>query len=144
MDSRKVHELIMSLDNKLVKAQETVDAKILNATKLVKCTVSTDPAIKSIEEINNEFKMVVDEIRGCMENVKKLFIHVNNTLDDHEAYSRRNCLLLHGLEENQDESIEKIVLRTIGDMKIPNWTLKLEMIDRCHRIGPKEKNAAQS
>ena len=45
--------------------------------------------------------------------------------DDQEQYSRRNCLLLHGIDEDQDESTDVKVINSASD------------IDRSHRIGKK-------
>ena len=65
--------------------------------------------------------------------------NLENQLDRQEHYSRRNCLLIHGITETQDENTDDISLRTI------NEHLELELtekeLDRTHRIGnPKSGN----
>ena len=56
-----------------------------------------------------------------------------NQLDRQEQYSRRNCILIHGIIETQDENTDDISLRTI------NEHLQLELtekdLDLTHRIG---------
>ena len=56
-----------------------------------------------------------------------------NQLDRQEQYSRRNCILIHGIIEAQDENTDDISLRTI------NEHLQLELtekeLDLTHRIG---------
>ena len=58
--------------------------------------------------------------------------NLENQLDYQEQYSRRNCILIHGLTETQDENTDDISLRTI------NEHLELELtekeLDRTHRI----------
>ena len=58
---------------------------------------------------------------------------LENQLDRQEQYSRRNCILIHGIIETQDENTDDISLCTI------NEHLQLELteieLDRTHRIG---------
>ena len=60
--------------------------------------------------------------------------------DDQEQYSRRNCLLIHGLTETKTEDTDEMVLDVI------NNKLNIEMsqisIDRSHRLG-KQKGPRQ-
>ena len=65
--------------------------------------------------------------------------NLENQLDRQEQYSRRNCILIHGITETQDENTDDISLRTI------NEHLELELtekeLDHTHRIGnPKSGN----
>ena len=36
-------------------------------------------------------------------------------IDKEEEYSQRNCLLIHGLEEKENESTDNLVLETINN-----------------------------
>ena len=62
--------------------------------------------------------------------------HQNNKADDQERYSRRNCLLIHGLTETKTEDTDEMVLDVI------NNKLNIEMsqisIDRSHRLGKRK------
>ena len=53
-----------------------------------------------------------------------------------EQYSRRNCLLVHGIAETIDENTDDLVLQTINE-KLDVEITKNE-IDRSHRIGRKK------
>ena len=59
-------------------------------------------------------------------------------IDDQQQYSRRNCLLFHGVKEESSEDTDNIVTEICAEK------LRLEvdksMIDRSHRIGPKKKD----
>ena len=85
------------------------------------------------EKIINSLK---HEVNGLNERVKLL----EKVCDDHDQYSRRNCLLIHGIEEDKDEVTDDVVVNMLQDK------LELEIskkdIDRSHRIGkpiPREK-----
>ena len=60
-------------------------------------------------------------------------MHSSNTEDTQQQYSRKNCLLLHDLEETKGEDTDNIVLEVLNnymDLNILKTTL-----DRSHRIG---------
>ena len=63
------------------------------------------------------------------EKVNKL----SSLVDKREQYSRRNCILIHGVKENQNEDTDEIVvnkLKSEMDLEISAGD-----IDRTHRIG---------
>ena len=63
---------------------------------------------------------------------------LEESIDQQEQYSRRNCLLIHGVEENSNEDTDKLALNIINnDLEIDLTEIA---IDRKHRIGdPKTK-----
>ena len=67
-----------------------------------------------------------------MQRIDKL----EDLVDRREQYSRRNCLLVHGIPESNDENTGDLVLKTI------NEKLHVEIteneIDRSRRIGRKK------
>ena len=62
--------------------------------------------------------------------------------DRHVQYSRRNCLLTHGIEERRQKVTDELVIQTIKSET--NIDAKLEHIDRTHRIGVKTENKRQT
>ena len=81
---------------------------------------------KEKEKIINSLK---HEVNGLKERVKSL----EKVSDDHEQYSRRNCLLIHRIEEEKDEDTDDVVGNMLQD-KLELEILKKD-IDRSHRIG---------
>ena len=63
---------------------------------------------------------------------------LEESADQEGQYSRRNCLLIHGVEENSNEDTDKLVLNIISnDLEIDLTEIA---IDRTHRTGdPKKK-----
>ena len=53
--------------------------------------------------------------------------------DDQEQYSRRNCILVHGLEKNKDEITDDLVVSFIKHKM--DIELSVNEIDRSHQIG---------
>ena len=68
------------------------------------------------------------------EKVNKL----SSLVDRQEQYSRRNCILIHGVKENQNEDTDEVVVNKVKS------EMDLEIspadIDRTHRIGLPSKS----
>ena len=61
---------------------------------------------------------------------------LEHLVDRQEQYSQRNCLLVHGIAETNDENTDDLVLKTINaklDVEIPE-----NEIDRSYRISTKK------
>ena len=56
-------------------------------------------------------------------------------MERQEQYSRRNCILIHGLKEEMDESTDDRVLKLFREEL--NEDVLLADLDRTHRIGKK-------
>ena len=58
---------------------------------------------------------------------------IEKNMDRKEQYSKRNCILIHGLKEEQNESIDDRVLELFREEL--NEDILLVDLDRTHRIG---------
>ena len=58
---------------------------------------------------------------------------LENKIDRQEQYSRRNCVLTHGIAENKEESLDQQAIDFINE----NLDIKIDEIDidKSHRIG---------
>ena len=77
-------------------------------------------------------KLKIKKISEMAQRVGKL----ESLVDRQEQYSRRNCLLVHGIEETNDENTDDLVLKSIYE-KLDVYITENE-IDRSHRIGRKK------
>ena len=62
---------------------------------------------------------------------------LENKIDRQEQYSRRNCILIHGIAENKEENTDQQAIDFINE----NLDIKIDEIDidRSHRIGHYDK-----
>ena len=71
-----------------------------------------------------------------MASIKEKFFQVDKTLDRREQYSRRNFLLVHGVEEQNNEDMDQeninIVKNGLGE------EITVHDIDRTHRLGKRK------
>ena len=105
---------------------------------------------KIIEELQR--KIVQFEVRLVLElsSAKALSAHVSSVLQeklDHlQQYSRRSCIIIDGLDANQNETTEHVVESAKAilseDLGIDKGTVNFEF-DKAHRIGAIDKNNKQ-
>ena len=70
-----------------------------------------------------------EKVLGLTEKVDKL----SSLVDKQEQYSRRNCILIHGVKKNQNEDTDEVVVNKLkSEMNIEIFSGN---IDRTHRIG---------
>ena len=99
----------------------------------------TSESIKFINEKFEEYKAdrkrkekEIRELKEDLASLKEKFFQVDKTLDRREQYSRRNCLLAHGVEEQNNEDTDQeninIVKNGLGE------EITVHDIDRTHRL----------
>lgn len=116
--------------------QETKDSQIKGEQHLEELTKSVKFLSSKIDEYEQERKENQKVINDLTSNVAQLSEQVKKlTLlnDQQEQYSRRNCLLVHGIEENKHEKTDDLVIETLkSNLEID---ISTNDIDRTHRIG---------
>lgn len=92
----------------------------------------------SLETISEQFSKFRSDTLLFVENLKRMVENNSKQIDNLENYSRRNCLLFHGIVETENENVDEVkdkILDEIEKLKIPNWEAKDHLIDWCHRLG---------
>ena len=86
-------------------------------------------------------RCVIEKKDATIESLTKRVDDLEVALDDHEQYSRRNSLRLFGLVESEKEDITKRTTDALNESQNPKLSppLRLEEIDRVHRVGPRDK-----
>ena len=78
----------------------------------------------------------IAELKEQLTSLKEKFFQVDKTLDRQEQYSRRNCLLVHGLEEKNNEDTDQEIINIVKNDLAEEITI--HDIDRTHRIGKRK------
>ena len=135
----KLHaeDLANSIRSELNKALES-DSMINKLVSALKTTLIHEitPIItrKVTENVREYFDF---EIQTRDERIAKLETTVQTLLDqqdESEQYSRRNCLIFHGLEEREEENTSETIIN-LCEEKL-GVKLNMKDIDRSHRMGP--------
>ena len=100
------------------KVAEIHESQIKGGKQLEKVNESIQAINDKFVEFENEIKKKDEEIADLKKDERNLtgkLYDVNNQLDRQEQYSRRNCLLLHGVDETDHEVTDDIIIKTIKD-----------------------------
>ena len=82
------------------------------------------------DKIIEDLKSEVDSLSTKIEKLEKL-------QDQQEQYSRRNCLLIHGIAEEKEEITDEVIINTLNEKL--DLDISLRDIERTHRIGELKK-----
>ena len=81
----------------------------------------------------------INQLEKTIENLAEKQKSLSSEIDDLEQYSRRNCLVLHGVNESNDENTNEIIIKTFSEEL--GVEIKEDDLDRSHRLGkPKRKD----
>ena len=133
--------LVCSLRN--IEAQVKDLFKVNKETEVsqIKVTESLDALSKKIDELETEIKNKDEKIQ-LLENRVEILEEEKESqgkeIDDLEQYSRRNCLLLHGVVETNAECTDDIIIKTCAEEL--GIDVKQEDLDRSHRLGKVKRN----
>ena len=78
-----------------------------------------------------------EELNRTVSKINERLEELENKIDRHQQYSRRNCILIHGIAENKEENTDQQAIDFINE----NLDIKIDEIDidRSHRIGRYDK-----
>lgn len=133
MEYRKVMEEVQLLRTEMAQFWTQLASVKQGASDKV-CDI--DPTINLLEKSYLDFTNKVFSFIGVL--VAKAE-KTEERLGQLEQYSRRNCLLIHGMEEKAGENLLPTVV-TMFKEKL-QVEVKEHHIDRLHRIGPKRTTA---
>ena len=99
---------------------------------------------KQTEDVNSCFTMMenkIDEQAKVATLAQETLRRCCENHDEMEQYSRRNCLVLHGISEAPNENTDRLFIDTVSSKL--NITLNTGDLDRSHRIGSKNHSAGR-
>lgn len=84
----------------------------------------------------------IDNLKKELDHLRQENVHLESQMDDSQQYSRRNCLLIHGIPEEDGENTTTASLNKI------NHRLDLQLspsdIDRSHRLGRPKSSSSKT
>ena len=124
-----------------VAAKETKDSQIkgeLSLTEVVKSMEHKNAKFEEYEKERKQGKEKIEELNVKVTEMGKRIEDLERGSDRQEQYSRRNCLLFHGIEENDKENTDDLVVQFMNEKM--DLDVNHNDIDRTHRIGRRDKN----
>ena len=109
----------------------------------IKVTESLEFMSAKFDDLEKEIKKKdekINQLEKTIENLAEKQKSLSSEIDDLEQYSRRNCLVLHGVNESNDENTNEIIIKTFSEEL--GVEIKEDDLDRSHRLGkPKRKDS---
>ena len=138
--------LLQPLLNAILGSKELIDTLVENLyTKLytkIKNEALSDikqQVHDSVSHDTNDNKDKLTKLTSRIGELESDITGLQNKLDDQEQYSRRNCLLLHGIPEHRREDTTAICVNQLNQRL--GLALTKDNFDRTHRIGSADKPA---
>lgn len=95
--------------------------------------------LKTLKGVCEQLTFNHDMMKNNYDELKKENESLKLIIDAQEQYSRRNCILIHGIAETQDEDTDTPALDVINNqLDIPDTSVNKRSFDRTHRIGRKK------
>ena len=131
---------IDSFVDRLAKSEPLVTSLVKSLESEVKQEVYQSLHMDA-EDMGDAITTLEDKYSTFYETHKALQIK----LDDLEQYSRRNCLIIHGLDDSNDyrEPPESVVVSRLNTA-MPNLHICMKDIDRVHRLGKPQQSPHKS
>ena len=122
----------------IVSSNESKQARIKGEEHLTSITTSLNFLSQKFDDLDKDLKPKDKKISELEKHLNSLEIEnktLSEMIDDQEQYSRRNCLLLHGVDEEDVEDTDQKIIKVIAEEM--DIQLVEEDLDRTHRIGKK-------
>lgn len=101
-------------------------------------TLVTLKVNEATAQLKHDVDFLKDENSKLKADIKKLENTCKSNIDDLEQYSRRSCLRISGIKEEEGENTDEIVLDLARRVSAD---IRPEDVDRSHRVGrPREVN----
>ena len=97
--------------------------------------------VKKLEDINAVRDRVVETLQNENKELKAKILSARQVADNNEQKSRTQCLLIHGIEESDEENTDQICLSVIA--KDVGVDISIGDIARSHRTGPKKSQTTR-
>ena len=145
-----LYDCLNNLDKKVneihLLSTTTNDAQIKGTRQLMEVNGAIKFINENFEEFEADRKKKEQEIAELKSTINSLNVRLDKAdraLDCQEQYSRRNCFLIHGIDEENQENADEVVINVLK--KEMDEEITHQDIDRSHRLGNRKlgKNKPQ-
>ena len=121
----------------LAKLVDQITAAVLDqVTQNVYAAINLDLE-KNKKDLEKSQKQV-NELEKKVKQMEKKLMDCENSQEEQEQYSRRNCLRIYGMPEKKDENSDDVVLQLVNSKLNLGFQVRESDLDRTHRIQPRK------
>ena len=135
--SEQVNQVNSKVESVLKVVEDIKEFKEVVTNRIKKLEKSAQFISSKHEELTHEqstMQQCLNTISNENEALKRQVKTLQVQIEDQQQYSRRNCILIHGIPENESEDTDKLVMDVFTDRL--GIILGIQDIDRSHRLGP--------
>ena len=122
-----------------IASKNTQKSQIKGELQLVSMNKKINFISEKFDKFEKDRREKDEIIKTCQKNTSEMTQRIDkleNLVDRQEQYSRRNCLLVHGIAETNHGNKDDLVLKTINEKL--DFDITENKINRSHRIGRKK------
>ena len=126
-------------------AHTTQDHQIKEEKQLIDLTESINflsDKFKKNEESRAKKDKIIQDLKSEVDSLSTKVEKLEKLQDQQEQYSRRNCLLVHGIAEEKEEITDEVIINILNEKLDPEITL--QYIEKTHRIGEPKKTRGKT
>ena len=128
---------LRNIENKVKDLVQFQEETTKNNFKVTEALQSMSDRFDNLEKNMREKDEKIKNLENKLDEKNQELItenqSINDRLDGLEQYSRRHCLLLHGVREDEEENTDEVILTKIAEEM--GIQINEEDIDRTHRLG---------
>ena len=121
----------------ITNSQDMKERQIKDERQLNELTNSINEKFKELEKDKKEKEIKIKNLEEKVSLMSNKIETLEKSFDSQEQYSRRNCLLVHGIEEKEGEQTDKVIIDTAAEKM--NIAITSDDLDRSHRTGKKKE-----
>ena len=121
----------------ITNSQDMKERQIKGERQLNELTNSINEKFEELEKDKKEKEIKIKNLEEKVSLMSNKIETLEKPFDSQEQYSRRNCLLVHGIEEKEGEQTDKVIIDTVVEKM--NIAITSDDLERSHRIGKKEE-----
>ena len=133
-----VQPLLLSLCNGILTNPDVFNAVVDAVYKAMNLDDIKQDVYKSVSMDISTTNAKVTSLQTKIDNLEAEKSKLADEIDDLEQYSRRNCLLIHGIPESNKEDTTAACLENINKKLKVNLTR--DHLDRTHRVGKRKSS----
>jgi len=121
---------MINLETNVIETMADIESKLLEAL--------SGSATVTVESLYKQYLLFKKNTLNSIADIKKKVSIVEERSENMEMYSRKNCLVLHGIEEQQNEDVIQIVTHFIhSKLNLTDFNVTGRVFDNIHRLGKK-------
>lgn len=132
----------MDLAAEFGRLEEHFNNSIESFNKRLQLAVSAPEKPSSLDTLLNDFTAFKKNISSSLSHIKDLFTNIDSRMDAIENETRKSCILIHGVVEEDGENPVLLVENVVEKLNLSDGFSWEGCIENVHRLGKTKDGAS--